>query len=159
MPIFKKGDKKSAENYRSVSLLPLFAKILEKVVYDQLYRHVAPALCNEQHGFVPGRSCTSNLAVFLTSAWEAISEGYQTDTIYTDFTAAFQSVNHGYLIHKLKNSFHVHGSALMWFVSYLSDRHQRVTLNGKTSEWTSVISGTPEGSLIAPILFSKYFTP
>ena len=156
VPIFKKGDKKSAENYRSVSLLPLFAKILEKVVYDQLYRHVEPALCNEQHGFVPGRSCTSNLAVFLTSAWEAISEGYQTDTIYTDFTAAFQSVNHGYLIHKLKNSFHVHGSALMWFVSYLSDRRQRVTLNGKTSEWTSVISGNPEGSLLAPILFSIF---
>ena len=156
IPIFKKGDKKAAGNYRSVSLLPLFGKILERAVYDQLFRHTAPVLCKEQHGFVPGRSCTSNLAVFLTRAWEAISEGYQTDTVYTDFSAAFQSVNHAYLIHKLEHSYHLRGSALAWFASYLSDRRQRVTLNGKASRWTSVLSGTPEGSLLAPILFSLF---
>ena len=82
IPIFKKGDKKDPSNYRSVSLLPLFGKILERLVYDQLYRHVSPALCNEQHGFIPRRSCITNLAVYLQSAWEAISDGYQTDVIY-----------------------------------------------------------------------------
>ena len=153
IPIFKKGDKKAAGNYRSISLLPLFAKILEKVVYDQLFRHVAPVLCNAQHGFVPGRSCTSNLAVFLTSAWEAMSEGYQMDAIYTDFSAAFQSVNHQYLIHKLKKSYQLHDSALKWFISYLSDRRQRVILNGKTSKWTQVLSGAPEGSLVLRFCF------
>ena len=156
VPIYKKGDKKAAGNYRSVSLLPLFAKILEKVVYDQLLLHVSPVLCSEQHGFVPGRSCTSNLAVFLTSAWEAISEGYQTDVIYTDFSAAFQSVDHRLLIHKLKNSYQLRDSALAWFVSYLSDRRQRVIVSGKTSNWTQVLSGTPEGSLVAPILFTLF---
>ena len=71
--------------------------------------HTAPVLCKEQHGFVPRRSCTSNLAVFLTRAWQVISEGYQTDTVYTDFSAAFQSVNHAYLIHKLEHSYHLRG--------------------------------------------------
>ena len=156
VPIYKKGDKKTAGNYRSVSLLPLFAKILEKVVYHQLFLHVSPVLCNEQHGFVPGRSCTSNLAVFLTSAWEAMSEGYQTDVIYTDFSAAFQSVDHRLLIHKLQNSYQLRDSALAWFVSYLSDRRQRVVVGGKTSSWTKVLSGAPEGSLVAPILFSLF---
>ena len=153
IPIYKKGDKKDPSNYRSVSLLPLFGKILERVVYDQLYQHVSSTLCNEQHGFIPRRSCVTNLSVYLQSAWEAISDGYQTDAIYTDYSAAFQSVNHSLLIHKLKNSYHLKDLAIKWFVSYLSDRRQRVIVNGKTSKWTTVLSGVPEGSLLAPLLF------
>ena len=156
IPIFKKGDKKDPSNYRSVSLLPLFGKILERLVYDQLYRHVSPALCSEQHGFIPRRSCMTNLAVYLQSAWEAISDGYQTDAIYTDYSAAFQSVNHSLLIHKLKHSYKLEEFALKWFVSYLSDRRQRVIVKGKTSKWTTVLSGVPEGSLLAPLLFSLF---
>ena len=75
---------------------------------------------------------------------------------YTDYSAAFQSVNHSLLTHKLKQSFHVHDFALKWFVSYLSDRRQRVIVNGKTSHWQPVISGVPEGSLLAPLLFSLF---
>ena len=156
IPILKKGDKKDPSNYRSISLLPLFGKIHERLVYIQLYQHVAPALCNEQHGFIPRRSCVTNLAVYLQSAWEAISDGYQTDAIYTDFSAAFQSVNHSLLIHKLKHSYKLQDFALKWFVSYLSDRRQRVIVNGKTSKWTTVLSGVPEGSLLAPLLFSLF---
>ena len=115
-----------------------------------------PVLCREQHGFIPNRSCISNLAVFMHSAWEAISDGYQTDAIYTDYSAAFQSVNHTLIIHKLQNSYHLQDKALKWFVSYLSDRRQRVVVNGKTSDWKNVISGVPEGSLLAPLLFSLF---
>ena len=98
----------------------------------------------------------TNLAVYLQSAWEAISDGYQTDAIYTDYSAAFQSVNHSLLIHKLKHSYKLEEFALKWFVSYLSDRRQRVIVNGKTSKWTTVLSGVPEGSLLAPLLFSLF---
>ena len=156
IPIFKKGDKKQANNYRSVSLLSLFGKTLERVVYDQLYRHVSPVLCAEQHGFIPRRSCVTNLATYLRHAWEAISDGYQTDTIYTDYSAAFQSVKHALIIHKLQKSFHLQGTALKWFVSYLSDRRQRVIVNGKTSDWKPVASGVPEGAILASLIFSMY---
>ena len=113
-------------------------------------------MCVEQHGFIPKRSCVTNLATYLKHAWEAISDGYQTDAIYTDYSAAFQSVNHALIIHKLQNSFHLNGSALEWFVSYLSDRRQRVIVNGKTSDWKSVTSGVPEGSILAPLIFSMF---
>ena len=156
IPLFKKGDKKIPGNYRSVSLLPLFGKILERVVYDQLFNHVKPVLCEQQHGFIPKRSCISNLAVYLHSAWGAISGGYQTDAIYTDYSAAFQSVNHALVVHKLMNSYNLQGNAQKWFVSYLSGRRQRVVVNGKTSEWKPVLSGVPEGSLLAPLVFSLF---
>ena len=156
IPLFKKGDKKEPSNYRSVSLLPLFGKVLERVVFGDLFRHVSPVLSQQQHGFIPRRSCSTNLSVYLKHAWEAISDGYQTDVIYTDYTSAFQSVNHALLIHKLKNSYHLEKLALKWFVSYLSDRRQRVIVNGKTSDWKPVISGVPEGSLLAPLLFSMF---
>ena len=85
-----------------------------------------------------------------------MSDGYQTDAIYTDYSAAFQSVNHALVIHKLKNSYHLQDNALKWFVSYLSDRRQRVIVNGKTSNWKAAISGIAEGSLMAPLIFSLF---
>ena len=89
IPLYKKGDKKEPSNYRYISLLPLFGKILERVVYDELFRHVTPVLSQQQHGFIPRRSCSTNLSVYLKYAWETISDGYQTDAIYTDYSAAF----------------------------------------------------------------------
>ena len=156
VPIHKKGDRSNPGNYRSISLLPLFGRMLEKLACDALMQHVRPALSDAQHGFLSGRSCTTNLAVYLRHAWMSVSEGCQTDVVYTDFSAAFQSVNHKLLLHKLQNSFHIEGHALQWFVSYLSGRTQRVVLNGKTSAWTSVTSGTPEGGILSPLLFCLY---
>ena len=89
IPVLKKDDRRNPANYRSISLISLFGKVLEKIVHDQLYRHVSSALCPEQHGFIPNKSCVSNLAVYLCSVWEAMQEGYQTDTIYTDFFFGF----------------------------------------------------------------------
>ena len=129
---------------------------MERIVYEELLRHTAPALSPTQHGFLPGRSCITNLTTYLHSAWCAMSDRRQTDAIYTDFSAAFQSVNHKLLLYKLSESYSIGGKIFEWFVSYLSDREQRVIVNGKTSEWAKVKSGVPEGALLAPLLFSLF---
>ena len=156
VPIFKKGLRRLPSNYRSVSLLPLFSKVLERVVYESLFAHVRPVLSDHQHGFMPHRSCVTNLATMLDEAWKNISLGLQTDVIYTDYSAAFQSVNHDLLLHKLSKSFKISGRAFNWLQSYFTDREQRVVLNGKCSAWSSVPSGTPEGSILSPLLFSCF---
>ena len=140
VPIHKKGSRKLASNYRSISLTPLFGRLLERCVCGTTLSHVSPVLTPFQHGFVPRRSCDTNLACLLKTAWESISSGHQTDIIYTDYSAAFQSVNHKLLLHKLQNSYHISGSALNWLASYLGNRRQRVIVNVKFSEWTPVIS-------------------
>ena len=156
VPVFKKGSPKDPHCYRSISLIPLFGKVLEKVVYVSLSKHVETAISPSQHGFISGRSCVTNLASLLSTAWDSIEDRLQTDCIYTAFSAAFQSVDHSLLIHKLQNSYNISGSALKWFTSYLDNRKQRVVVNGKCSEWCRVTSGTPEGGLISPILFSLF---
>ena len=156
VPIHKKGSLKLASNYRSVSLLPLFGKVFERVIYDSLYAHVCHCLSPAQHGFIPHRSCDSNLACIVHAGWQAIASGTQLDCIYTDFSAAFQSVDHRLLIHKLKESYCITGQTLALLKSFLSNRQQRVVLNGKTSPWVPVTSGTPEGSLLSPLLFTLF---
>ena len=156
VPIHKKGSKTSPNNYRSVSLLPLFGKVLERIVFDQLFSHVRPAISARQHGFFPGRSCATNLCTMLHTAWTNISAGSQTDVIYTDFSSAFQSVNHRLLLHKLNISYQISDKALDWIDSYLTGREQRVVVGGKSSEWVPVGSGTPEGGLLSPLLFACF---
>ena len=129
VPLHKKGDKKDPQNYRSVSLLSLFGKVMQRIVYDELLWHAAPVLSPAQHGFLPGRSCTTNLTTYLHAAWRSMSDRCQTDAIYTDFSSAFQSVNHRLLLHKLSQSYNVSGKIFDWFVSYLSDREQRVIVS------------------------------
>ena len=82
--------------------------------------------------------------------------GKQTDAIYTDYSSAFTSVNHTLLLYKLRHSFQITHLAHKWLSSYLSERKQRVVLNGSHSQWTSVLSRVREGSVLGPLLFACY---
>ena len=124
--------------------------------FDELFPHVKPAISEQQHGFLPGRSTATNLCCMLHTAWTNISAGSQTDVIYTDFSSAFQSVKHRLLLYKLNSSYQITDKAFDWISSYLSGRQQRVVVGGKCSDWVPVRSGTPEGGLLSPLLFACF---
>ena len=146
---------KSVTNYRAISLLPVVSKVLERCVYNRLVEHVSDHLHHLQFGFLRGKSTTMQLLHVLHEIGETLDNRVQTDSIYLDFAKAFDRVDHRLLVKKLRR-YGVSGSLLQWFESYLSDRYQRVTVLGATSEPVRVLSGVPQGSILGPLLFLIY---
>ena len=100
IPIFKKGSKRDATNYRPISLTSHIGKLLERIIRDHILRHLDNKQLNKpsQHGFLPGRSCQSNLLEFL----ERVTDDTDRENNYLDFAKAFDKVPHARLLVKLK---------------------------------------------------------
>ena len=140
-PIFKKGDKQLIGNYRPTSLLPLCGKIFEKIIINILYKHLTPhhLITKNQSGFRPGDSTTNQLI-------DLVDEIHQ----------AFDSkVWHDGLIFKMKQN-GITGNLLKLFHNYLSNRKQRVVLNGFSYDYSSIDSGVPQGSVLGLLFFLNY---
>ncbi|CAB3981872.1 Hypothetical predicted protein [Paramuricea clavata] len=124
IPVFKNGDKTHVENYRPISLLCIVSKVLERCVLSKLRDHLLELINTSQHGFIPGRSCTTQLVEVLNSLGSLLDSGKQTDVIFKDMSKAFDKVSHAALIAKLER-YNISGSLLDWFSSYLYNRRQR----------------------------------
>ena len=153
VPVFKKGSKASVENYRPISLTCLCMKIFEKIVREEIMKQCGHRINRAQHGFLPGKSCTTQMINFTDSLAGSINAAGRSDVIYFDFAKAFDSVNHDVLLHKLKSEYGIDGVMLKFIVNYLQGRKQRVVIGGHQSELRSVNSGVPQGSIIGPLLF------
>lgn len=152
IPIFKSGDKENVRNYRPIAIQPTLAKIFEGIVLDSLYFQLCRHICLEQHGFMRGRSTTTNLLVFQEFVMAAFADSSQVDCIYLDFSKAFDKISHGLLIAKLEG-YGICGPLLRWLRSYLNDRTLVVKYEGSTSRPFPVLSGVPQGSHLGPTLF------
>lgn len=157
VPIFKKGNKENMINYRPISILPFFAKFLEKIMHDRLSSFILKSkiIHASQHGFQEGHSTFMALLDMEELVSKAIDKNEYSIGVFLDLAKAFDTVNHNVLLKKL-NHYGVRGTQLNWFKSYLESRTQCVVCNGATSELGYVAFGVPQGSNLGPLLFLIY---
>ncbi len=153
--LHKKGDKNLANNYRPISLTCAACRILESIIADSLKDHVSDILFEGQHGFMSKKSTVTQLFESVENWVSDLDNNYLTDIIFIDFAKAFDSVSHPKLLSKLK-SYKVQGNVLNWLSDYLSNRIQKVCIDGEFSDVGKVISGVPQGSVLSPLLFLLY---
>ena len=150
--LHKTGPKYLAENYRPVSLTCIICKIYEKLIRKHILDHIESSITPEQHGFIGGRSCTSNLLESLDTILDMIEEGIPVDLLYFDFRKAFDTVPHHRLLVKLEK-LGIVGSTLEIIKDFLTGHRMRVGVGDSCSHYENINSGVPQGSVLGPILF------
>jgi ribonuclease P/MRP protein subunit RPP40 len=128
-------------------------KIFEKIVRDELLAKCQHKIHDNQHGFLPQRSCTTQMVGYIDCLSLSINDNVRTDVVYFDFAKAFDSVNHDVILEKLKSEFEIDGTLLKFIMNYLKDRKQCVIIGGSHSELKNVESGVPQGSILGPLFF------
>ena len=156
-PIFKCDAKDEFSNYRPISLLSNFSKILEKLMLNRLSEFLDKYnfLCNQQYGFRKKHSTELAVVELANDIAEAIDAKQTTIWIFIDLSKAFDTLNHTILLKKLEHC-GVRGIPLIWFTSYLENRMQYVIYNNSISKKCNIVTGVPQGSILGPLLFLIY---
>ena len=156
-PVFKKGSKMVAKNYRPVALTSHLIKTFERVVRNKVVEHLeGHSLFNDgQHGFRKNRSCLTQLLSHYDKIMRDLNDGAEVDVVYLDMEKAFDKVDIPILLAKLER-YGVRGRLLRWIKDFLTGRVQSVVVDGMQSRPELVISGVPQGTVLGPLLFLVY---
>ena len=157
LPLHKSGDSNLFNNYRPISILPCFSKILEKLIYSRISDHLLQnnILYCHQYGFRKKYSTEQALLQLVNNISSALEDEKYVLGVFLDLTKAFDTVNHKILVSKLKR-YGLQDVALKWFSNYLEDREQFVCINGCYSTKLKISVGVPQGSILGPLLFLIY---
>ena len=157
IPLHKGESALSVANYRPISLLPIFSKIFERLIYNQFIAYIEKnkILSELQFGFQKNKSTEHAISSILSDINNAFNNKQSSYCIFLDFAKAFDTVNHNILLEKLKY-YGMKGQTLALFNSYLSNRTQVVEINGKLSDIGVIKHGVPQGSILGPLLFLLY---
>ena len=156
IPAHKKESKTCLKNYRPISLLPIFSKIFERLIFNALFHFfVQNQLFTDcQLGFIPGVSCISQLLSIAQETHKSFDCNPPEDIrgVFLNISKTFDKVLHEGLIFELK-TYGVEGKLIMLLENYLKNRNQRVVLNGLHSSSKKILAGIPQGSELGPLLF------
>ena len=152
-PVFKKGSKLQAVNYRPVSLTCITCKLFEHYICRHVLGYLVQhkILTELQHGFRSGRSCETQLITTFQDIAESYDKkGSQIDIAVLEFSKAFDTVPHDSLLSKLKH-YGIDKYIWQWFSYFLKNRKQCVVVDGISSSLVDVDSGVPQGPVLGPI--------
>ena len=157
IPLFKSDNCMLVINYRTVSVLPFFSKILEKIMYNRILAFINKhnLLYKFQFGFRGKHGTDIALIVLVAKIMSAFNDGEMVLGVFLDLSKAFDTVDHDILLNKL-DTYGIRGTAHDWFRSYLFQRKQFVAFNGSTSNESTIKCGVPQGSILGPLLFLLY---
>ena len=157
IPIYKKGSASDPSNYRPISLLCSIGKLLERLVFKDIYNylHENDILYKYQSGFVPNHSTTFQLINIYHQICRTFDNHQYSCLVFFDISKAFDRVWHKGLLFKLKQN-GINGKLLLWISNYLSNRKQKVIVKSSSSSLQVVTAGVPQGSVLGPLLFLIY---
>ena len=158
IPVYKnKGSKHQYENYRPISLLSVFSKIMERLIYNKIFEFLVryEILFESQYGFRTGHSTTHASLDFVKFIEDAMDDNEYAIGVFCDLSKAFDTLNHDILLRKL-DYYGIRGKTKEWFQSYLKGRQQYVDWEGCKSNRLPIGTGVPQGSILGPLLFLIY---
>ena len=157
IPVFKKGDRSNVDNYRPISLLSCFEKILERLICKRMlvFPKKHSILYKLQFGFRENHSTVMALIEALNEIYKNLDEGKFVLGVFLDLKKAFDTIDHKILLKKLEH-YGIRGIVNKWFSSYLLNRKQFTAVNGESSTLSSINIGIPQGSVLGPLLFTIY---
>ncbi len=159
IPIHKSGNQHTFNNYRPISILPAFSKIIEKVMSNKLIKYLESQtlIYKHQYGFRPKHSTIHPILHLLNHIANENDKPTKnlTLSIFIDLSKAFDTISHEILLKKLDN-LGVRGVSNLWFRNYLTDRKQFMDIYDMKSSTESLICGVPQGSILGPLLFLIY---